>query len=894
MATENIDIRISDNGGARRVSRDITGIGTSASGALTAVKLLAAGLAGLAIFKVTKAAIQLESAMVGVQKTTGLTDIQITKLAGNFQKLSQSIPLSATELGKIGEVAGQLGITGVKNITVFTETVAKVASTTDFTVESASADLARLSKVFKLPIQEVNRLASSLNALENTTTANAPTIAEFSKRMAGAAKTIGLTAAQVNAVGATLDQLGARAEAGSSVMIRVFGAMIAKADEFGAIMGTTTDEFRARLEQDAIGTVTQFLEALGALGKTEAVAALDDLGLAGVRALPIMLQLKDNAALLTTNVNTSTKAFREGTSIQDEFATQVRSTENQLKLLGNESEIIQQRIGAGLLPAVRQIIGIFKNWLSELNKNEFRLRNIGAFIGGTMIDVLKLGRDAFNAIRAAMETVAAIALKVTANLGQLLIPFAKLKDLISGNTKATEALKINLEAMNSAGDGLLDTASDRVKDFQTGVKNANIEVETTLKNFKEANAEQDKLLAKKTTVPTATGPKLDADTLEDIVDAGALAGTELFIFQLEQIDLALAKNKISAEQASRAIQEFSSNNLGPDDNPFQDIVDAGAITGTDLFIKQLERIQEGFIDGKIGADEASRAIQAFSSGNQGAAEEVQGLAAVLKAAETPLDRLNKKLETVVDLFERGFIDDTQAANAVRRFTDTYNSEMDRLKEKTDQATKDIQDAIKNLANSMESRMSDTFLDIIKGTNSLKDNFVSLMDEIIRQVLRLTVVKPIIDGLFGSSGSGGLLGGFLTGLFTGGTGGAAAGAASGLVSDLPIAPSFASGGEFRVGGIGGTDSQRVSLNATPGEIVRITTPSQERVMSQSGISNVSVVVNIAGGQEETSSSGDTESQEFGLQAANVIKSVVLDMMRPGGPLAGVRQDNTRRR
>lgn len=61
--------------------------------------------------------------------------------------------------------------------------------------------------------------------------------------------------------------------------------------------------------------------------------------------------------------------------------------------------------------------------------------------------------------------------------------------------------------------------------------------------------------------------------------------------------------------------------------------------------------------------------------------------------------------------------------------------------------------------------------------------------------------------------------------------AAAAVAAGLAQVQQIrstqTPAFAFGGEMQVGGVGGTDSQNVAFRATPGEIVRVTTPSQER-------------------------------------------------------------------
>ncbi len=53
------------------------------------------------------------------------------------------------------------------------------------------------------------------------------------------------------------------------------------------------------------------------------------------------------------------------------------------------------------------------------------------------------------------------------------------------------------------------------------------------------------------------------------------------------------------------------------------------------------------------------------------------------------------------------------------------------------------------------------------------------------------------------------------------------AAASAAGPGPGGPAFAGGGQFRVGGSGGTDSQRVSFRASPNERVTIETPKQQR-------------------------------------------------------------------
>ncbi len=140
-----------------------------------------------------KVAGDFEEAMIGVQKTTGMADAELKKLGDQFLAMSAKMPNSARELANIGEIGGQLGITGVENLSAFTDTVAKLASVSEFSAEEGGAALAKIANQFRIPIRQAKNMGSVLNELSNISTATAPTIADLTSRMAGAGSTLGLT-----------------------------------------------------------------------------------------------------------------------------------------------------------------------------------------------------------------------------------------------------------------------------------------------------------------------------------------------------------------------------------------------------------------------------------------------------------------------------------------------------------------------------------------------------------------------------------------------------------------------------------------------------------------------------------------------------------------------------
>lgn len=107
--------------------------------------------------------------------------------------------------------------------------------------------------------------------------------------------------------------------------------------------------------------------------------------------------------------------------------------------------------------------------------------------------------------------------------------------------------------------------------------------------------------------------------------------------------------------------------------------------------------------------------------------------------------------------------------------------------------------------------SSAFEDAILNGGKLKDVLGGLLQDFARMGLR-----SASNSIFG------VIGGFL-----GFGGGGVSSALDSSIASNPDLFGFANGGSFRVGGAGGTDSQLVAFRATPGEMVDVRTPGQQR-------------------------------------------------------------------
>ena len=174
-----------------------------------------------------------------------------------------------------------------------------------------------------------------------------------------------------------------------------------------------------------------------------------------------------------------------------------------------------------------------------------------------------------------------------------------------------------------------------------------------------------------------------------------------------------------------------------------------------------------------------------------------------------------------------------------------------------------------LVTSTEDFIQTTFDGFVEGASAVdvfRNSISNLLKEMSQLILKLGVINPLINDLFktdrptlsGNSIIGQILGGaggFFSGLFGGGGGVDTGAAAIAGTGDIATGLGFAKGGQFSVGGTGGTDSQFVPLRLSPGEDVTIRTPSEARRDSfaasrgSSGKEGKTFFVDMRGASEE---------------------------------------------
>lgn len=384
-------------------SKELGKIGDTVTDVGRSFAILGAG-ATAALGFAAKAAIDYEDAFAGVRKTVDASDADFAKLSQNLRDIAKAAPVSAVELANIAMLAGQLGVTGVDNISKFTDTIAKFTSATGMMGDEAATSFAQIANVMQEPIKNIDRMGSVVAKLGDSGAATERDILSFSARIAGAGKIAGLSTKDIFGIGSAMASVGIEAEAGGTavqkVLIDMNSAVVMGTkdlDVFAKTSGMTVKQFVSSWGSDAQGTFTKFVEGLGKEGD-KAIMTLSELGLEDQRLIRSFLSLANAGSLLSDQMKIAGVEWQENTRLQEEAAKRYATTASQMIIFKNNVNDVGITLGAALLPAINQIIASITPLIIKFS--EFASKNpelivnvlaVGAAMGGLGIVMMALG-----------------------------------------------------------------------------------------------------------------------------------------------------------------------------------------------------------------------------------------------------------------------------------------------------------------------------------------------------------------------------------------------------------------------------------------------------------------------------------------------------------------------
>lgn len=337
----------------------------------------------------TKSAIDFETGMAGVRKTTDLTADELAKMGQSLRDMAQEIPVGVVELTKLAETAGQLGIKK-ENIVDFTRTVADLSVATNIVGQEGATNMARFANIMQMSQKDFDRMGSSIVELGNNTATTEKEILDMSMRLAGASYQAKMSEADVLGIAAALSALGLESQAGGSAFSRVINRIQLAIDtgsddleNFARVAGMTSSQFAKAWGDDAATALSTFIVGLSDTSKHGQTTneILDEMGITEIRVSDALRRTTGANQLFVDSLAMSNRAWDENNALQTEAAIRYETTESKLSLAKNKLNDTAIELGNNLLPAVANTA----EWVGDLVSKFAELPE------GTQNTIVKMG-----------------------------------------------------------------------------------------------------------------------------------------------------------------------------------------------------------------------------------------------------------------------------------------------------------------------------------------------------------------------------------------------------------------------------------------------------------------------------------------------------------------------
>lgn len=365
----------------------------TAAAAANAVKFLTDQMG-----QMINAAIQFESAMAGVAKTTDMSSDELNEYGQALMEMSESIPLTTSQLASISEMAGQLGISGKRNLLDFTQTMAKLGTATNMTSEQAATMLAQFANITNMDTSNYGRLGSTIVALGNNFATTESKITQMAQGMAAVATNAGISEAEIMALAAAASSIGMEAQAGATSWSKLIQEMQTAVetgkdlDKWAYASGMTAGEFKQAWGRNATEAINAFVTGLKRHNDEgrSMTTILNDLGITEVRQSKLVQSLANAGDLLTRTIQTGNAAWEDNNALNREAATRFQTTESKMQLVRNRMDNINTTLGSQMLPVFNVLLdvvnGVTKSFEEFVEENEW----VGSVIIGVSAGLITL------------------------------------------------------------------------------------------------------------------------------------------------------------------------------------------------------------------------------------------------------------------------------------------------------------------------------------------------------------------------------------------------------------------------------------------------------------------------------------------------------------------------
>lgn len=327
----------------------------------------------------TKSSIDWETAFTGVMKTVDASAEEYDQLAENIKKMATETASSKEDIAGVMEIAGQLGVSGVDNLTTFTKTMVELGDTTNLSAEDAATALARFMNITGESTLNVDKIGSSIVDLGNNFATSESEITEMATRLASAGTLAGMSSTDILALSAAMSSVGIQAEAGGTAMTQTLTSIEAAVSAFrdgsvedleaiADIAGLSANDFALAWENHPIGAVQDFIQGLGELDEKgeSATLVLGEIGMSGIRQSNMLKSLSLASEMLGDAIETSSAAYEENNALQNEAAKRYETTASKNSQAKEQITNLAVEVGERFVPYVQKALtvvdGLVQKW----------------------------------------------------------------------------------------------------------------------------------------------------------------------------------------------------------------------------------------------------------------------------------------------------------------------------------------------------------------------------------------------------------------------------------------------------------------------------------------------------------------------------------------------------
>jgi TP901 family phage tail tape measure protein len=367
-------------------------VGTTAMGGLglavagVSGALGAAGL-GYAMYKIIDTASDLESRMIALGKATDLEGDALKKMKDSLFALSTSLKgISLEDLLDIATTGAKMGV-ATEDLLKYAEGIAKVSTAIDDMPADQIADrIGGLNTVFKLGVEGVMQLGSAIDKLADSGMSTASGILNVSSRIMGMSVGAKISAQETLALSAALLDTKTEAELAASALLDFISSLnqVEGRKGMAKTLGMDAKAFADLVETKPIVAIQNFLAALKQMDAATQLKTLASIGIKGDTHASEIMKLAQVSDNLSKYVGMANHEFLTLDQSTKSYGVTAESTRSKIKVMQNQLEILADRIGSALLPAVNTGLSLAGDLASGIGGIFDRVRET---VSGLGIDV---------------------------------------------------------------------------------------------------------------------------------------------------------------------------------------------------------------------------------------------------------------------------------------------------------------------------------------------------------------------------------------------------------------------------------------------------------------------------------------------------------------------------